>query len=106
MKQMDLYQLHWPNPRIPIAETMRAMEMLVLGGMVRYIGVSNFSVNQMKEAQAVLSREENVTNQVECSLVDRAIENDVLPYCQREKVSLIAYRPLAQGRIPRGRVEP
>jgi len=105
-KQMDLYQLHWPNPRIPIAETMRAMEKLVLDGMVRYIGVSNFSVNQMKEAQAALSREEIVSNQVEYSLLDRAIEKEVLPYCRREKVTLIAYSPLGQGRIARGRGAP
>jgi diketogulonate reductase-like aldo/keto reductase len=106
VKKMDLYQLHWPNPRIPIAETMRAMEKLVRDGMVRYIGVSNFSVNQMKEAQAVLSKEEIVSNQVEYSLVDRAIEKEVLPYCQREKVTLIAYSPLGQGRIARGRGGP
>jgi len=106
VKKMDLYQLHWPNPRIPIAETMRAMEKLVRDGMVRYIGVSNFSVNQMKEAQAALSREEIVSNQVEYSLVDRAIEKEVLPYCQREKVTLIAYSPLGQGRIARGRGGP
>ena len=105
-KQMDLYQLHWPNPRIPIAETMRAMEKLVRDGMVRYIGVSNFSVTQMKEAQAILSREEIVSNQVEYNLVDRAIEKEVLPYCQREKVTLIAYSPLGQGRIARGRRGP
>ena len=106
MKQMDLYQLHWPNPRIPIAETMRAMEKLVLDGMVRYIGVSNFSVNQMKEAQAALSREEIVSNQVEYSLVDRAIEKEVLPHCRREKVTLIAYSPLGQGSIAGGRGAP
>src|SRR5881628_2719084 len=47
MKKMDLYQLHWPNPRTPITETMTAMEKLVGDGMARYIGVSNFSVVQM-----------------------------------------------------------
>ena len=106
VKKMDLYQLHWPNPRIPIAETMRAMEKLVRDGMVRYIGVSNFSVNQMKEAQAILSREEIVSNQVEYSLVDRAVEEETLPYCQRQKVTLIAYSPLGQGRIARGKGGP
>jgi diketogulonate reductase-like aldo/keto reductase len=106
IKQMDLYQLHWPNPRIPIAETMKAMEKLVREGLVRYIGVSNFSVAQMKEAQEGLSREEIVSNQVEYSLVDRAIEEDILPYCQREKLTLIAYSPLGQGRIAGGRGGP
>ncbi|HVH14286.1 MAG TPA: aldo/keto reductase [Candidatus Angelobacter sp.] len=103
MKQMDLYQLHWPNPRVPIGETMKAMEKLVRDGLVRHIGVSNFSVVQMKEAQAALSREEIVSNQVEYSVVDRAVEREILPYCQRERLTLIAYSPLGQGRIARGR---
>ncbi len=103
VKQMDLYQLHWPNSRIPIGDTMRAMERLVKDGMIRHIGVSNFSVEQMKEAQEALSRERIVSNQVEYNLVDRSIEKDVLPYCQREGVTVIAYSPLSQGRIPKGR---
>ncbi len=103
VKQMDLYQLHWPNSRIPIAETMKAMEKLVREGLVRHIGVSNFSVDQMKEAQAALSGEEIVSNQVEYSVVDRSVEEEILPYCQREKLTLIAYSPLGQGRIARGR---
>ncbi len=106
VKKMDLYQLHWPNPRIPISETMKAMEKLVQDGMVRYIGVSNFSVAQMGEAQAALSREEIVSNQVEYSLVDRAVEEKILPYCQHQKITLIAYSPLGQGRITRGRGGP
>ena len=106
VKQMDLYQLHWPNPRVPIVETMKAMEKLVRDGMVRNIGVSNFSVVQMKEAQAALSREEIVSNQVEYSLVDRAVEETILSYCQREKVTLIAYSPLGQSRIAKGRGGP
>ncbi len=103
VKQMDLYQLHWPNSRIPIAETMKAMEKLVRDGLVRYIGVSNFSVDQMREAQAALSKEEIASNQVEYSIVDRAVEEEILPYCQRERLTLIAYSPLGQGRIARGR---
>ena len=103
VERMDLYQLHWPNSRIPIGETMRAMEKLVRDGMTRHIGVSNFSVDQMREAQTALSREKIVSNQVEYSLIDRAIEKDILPHCQREGVTVIAYSPLGQGRIPRGR---
>ena len=102
MKQMDLYQLHWPNPRIPIQETMRAMEKLANDGLIRHIGVSNFSVQQMKEAQTSLSKHDIVSNQVEYSLVDRSIESNILPYCQKEKWTVIAYSPLGQGRIPNG----
>ncbi|TMH95621.1 aldo/keto reductase [Candidatus Bathyarchaeota archaeon] len=103
LKQMDLYQLHWPSSKIPIAETMRAMEKLVSDGLTRYIGVSNFSVEQMKEAQQSLSHEKIVSNQVEFSLVDRSVEARILPYCQKEGLTLIAYSPLGQGKIPRGR---
>src|SRR5256886_1138063 len=103
LKQMDLYQLHWPNSRIPISETMRAMEKLVNDGLVRHIGISNFSVEQMKEAQQSLSREKVVSNQVEFSLIDRSVEAGILQYCQKERLTLIAYSPLGQGKIPRGR---
>src|SRR2546425_4165496 len=103
LKQMDLYQLHWPSSKIPIAETMRAMEKLVSDGLTRHIGVSNFSVEQMKEAQQSLSHEKIVSNQVEFSLVDRSVEARILPYCQKEGLTLIAYSPLGRGKIPRGR---
>ncbi|MDE2802148.1 MAG: aldo/keto reductase [Chloroflexota bacterium] len=94
---IDLYQLHWPNARIPIAETMGAMEELVEAGKVRYIGVSNFSVSEMQEAQAVLSKSRIASNQVEYSLTDRSIEAEVLPYCQINGITVIAYSPLARG---------
>ena len=94
---IDLYQLHWANPRIPIAETMGAMEELVDAGKVRYIGVSNFSVGLMEEAQAALSRARIVSNQVEFSLTERSIEPEVLPYCQGNGITVIAYSPLARG---------
>ena len=103
LKQMDLYQLHWPNPKISPSETMRAMEKLVSDGLTRYIGVSNFSVEQMKEAQESLSHEKIVSNQVEFSLIDRSVEARILPYCQKEGLTLIAYSPLGQGKIPRGK---
>jgi diketogulonate reductase-like aldo/keto reductase len=97
--------LHWPNSQIPIQETMRAMEKLVSDGMVRHIGVSNFSVKQIKEAQAAMSRETIVSNQVEYSLIDRSIETDILSYCQEEGLTVIAYSPLGQGKIPKGQGE-
>jgi diketogulonate reductase-like aldo/keto reductase len=104
VSHIDLYQVHWPNTSIPIGETMRAMESLVHAGKVRYVGVSNFSVQQTEEARASLSGTDVVSNQVEYSLTSRAVEKDILPYCEKEKLSLIAYSPLAKGRIPPFRV--
>lgn len=103
LKHMDLYQLHWPNPSVPISETMKAMEKLANDGLIRYIGVSNFSVQEVKEAQHALSKNRIVSNQVEYHLLERSIESDLIPYCQREGVTVIAYSPLGQGKIPKGR---
>ncbi|MCS7136245.1 MAG: aldo/keto reductase [Nitrososphaerota archaeon] len=94
---IDLYQVHWPNPFVPIEQTMKAMERLVKEGKVRCIGVSNFSVNQLKRAQEALSSEEIVSNQVEYNLLNRKIEKDLLPYARQEKITIIAYSPLARG---------
>jgi diketogulonate reductase-like aldo/keto reductase len=94
---IDLYQIHWPNDEIPIAETMGAMESLVDAGKVRFIGVSNFFVGQMQEAQDSLANARIVTNQVRYSLIDRSIESALLAYCQEQGVTVIAYSPLATG---------
>ena len=94
---IDLYQLHWPNPRIPIAETMDAVQELVDAGKVRHVGISNFSVAEMEEARAALPNAPIVSNQVEYSLTDRSIEAEVLPYCQANGITVIAYSPLARG---------
>ncbi|MGA2783233.1 MAG: aldo/keto reductase [Candidatus Bathyarchaeia archaeon] len=99
-KYVDLYQVHWPNSRIPISETMRAMEQLVKDGKIRHVGVSNFSVKQTREAQEALSSVELVSNQVEYSLMERSIEEDLLPFAEQEKITVIAYSPLNRGLIP------
>jgi diketogulonate reductase-like aldo/keto reductase len=100
VKYIDLYQLHWPNSRVPIKETMKAMEELVSEGKVRYIGVSNFSAEELTEAQASLPRSEIVSNQVRYSPGSREIESELLPFCEGEKVTVIAYSPLDRGDIP------
>lgn len=97
LRSIDLYQLHWPNSDIPIAETMKAMEELVKDGKIRNIGVSNFSVEEMDEARAALSSADIVSNQVEYSAYVRYVEEEVLPYCRKEKITVIAYSPLARG---------
>ena len=96
---IDLYQIHWPSHSVPIAETMRAMEALVDRGMVRYIGVSNFSVAQMREAQAAMSKHSIVCNQVLYNLKWRGIERDLIPYCEEHGITVMAYTPLADGSL-------
>jgi len=98
-RYIDLYLIHWPNPAIPLSETMKAMEKLVELGKIRYIGVSNFDVNLMEEARSYLSREDIMANQVRYSLLDRTPEESILPYCEREKITLMAYTPLAKGNL-------
>jgi diketogulonate reductase-like aldo/keto reductase len=98
-RYLDLYQIHWPNSRIPLSETMKAMGRLVDDGKVRHIGVSNFSVRQLTEAQEALSKTRVVSNQVEYSLTERSIEGDLLPFAEKEKITIIAYSPLARGQI-------
>src|SRR5215510_8858017 len=96
---IDLYQIHWPNAYVPIQETMRAMEALVDAGLVKYIGVSNFSLNQLREAQAAMRKYSIVSNQVLYNLNRRYIEWDLLPYCQQQRITIIAYTPLDDGRL-------
>jgi len=99
---IDLYLVHWPNPKIPLSETMKAMEALVENGIVRYIGVSNFDVAQLEEARSVLSRHEIVANQVKYNLIEREIEKEIFPYCRRNNIGIIAYSPLARGLLTGG----
>lgn len=95
---IDLYQIHWPNPKIRLSETMQAMEQLVDEGKIRYIGVSNFSLNYLKEAEKNLSENSIVSIQIEYNLIDRTIEDTILPYCEKKDIKVIAYSPLNQGR--------
>ena len=99
---IDLYQVHWPNDNVPISETIKAMEHLVAEGKIHDFGVSNFSVQQTREAQNALSKGSLASNQVEYSLLDRSIEADILPYAEKEHITIIAYTPVAKGRIAKG----
>jgi diketogulonate reductase-like aldo/keto reductase len=98
---IDLYLLHWPSHH-PIEGTMRAMEELVRRGLIRFIGVSNFDVTQLKAAQAALTRERLVCNQVLHHLRDRRIERDLLPSCEKHDMAVVGYTPLARGGFHRG----
>lgn len=101
VKTIDLYQVHWPNQKVPLKETMKAMEELVDSGKVRFIGVSNFNVSQMEEAQASLKKHKVASNQVAYNLMDRRIEREVLPYCERNKITVLGHSALAGGELLR-----
>ena len=97
---IDLYQIHWPNPRVPIRDTMAAMEQLVEEGKLRHIGVSNFNLEQIQEAQSALAKSELTSVQLDYSLIHRNVEKEILPYCDREGIALLAYYPLGHGKLP------
>lgn len=93
---VDLILIHWPNPKIPLQETIRAMNELVEEDKARHIGVSNFGIEQLKRARKLTSHP-IVTNQLEYHLgTDRS---SLLDYCQSEDVILTSYSPLGQGEI-------
>jgi diketogulonate reductase-like aldo/keto reductase len=96
---IDLYQVHWPNPRVPIQETMGAMEELVREGKLMHVGVSNFDLRQLEEARSALPKSELASVQLDYSLNHRDAERDILPYCNREKLALLAYYPLGHGKL-------
>ena len=91
---IDLYQLHWPDPAVPVAETAGALQELVDEGKVRHIGVSNFGSRQL----AAFARTRPVeTLQPPYHLFRRDIEADVLPYCREHDIGVLVYGPLAHG---------
>lgn len=99
--RLDLYLLHWRG-RIPLSETMRAMEDLVDAGKVRFIGVSNFDVADVREAQQAMRRQRLACNQVLYHLQERGIERKLIPYCKAAEIAVVAYSPFGQESFPIG----
>jgi aryl-alcohol dehydrogenase-like predicted oxidoreductase len=91
---IDLCQVHWPDPKIPIEETAGAMADLLRCGKIRAIGVSNFTPAQMEAFRAVAPLH---TAQPPYNLFERGIEHDVLPYCRDRKIVTLAYGALCRG---------
>ena len=94
---IDLYQLHTPDPAVPIADTLGALDELVRAGKVREIGCSNFSVDQLRAAREAAPGARFASVQNEYSLFHRAPEAGVLDECRREGIAFIPYFPLASG---------
>jgi diketogulonate reductase-like aldo/keto reductase len=94
---LDLYLLHWPSYQYPIAETMKAMEKLVSDNLVKFIGVSNFNLKELQEAEQALQNERIACNQVLYNLGYRAIEKRILPYCTKQGIAVVGYSPFGHG---------
>lgn len=110
--RIDLYQLHQPDPAVPIADTLAALGEAVRAGKVREIGCSNFSAAQLREAQAAVrdGAARFVSVQNEYSLLQREPEREVLAECERQNLAFVPYFPLASGLLTgkyrRGRAAP
>ena len=97
---IDLYQIHRPDPNTPIEETLRALDDLVHQGKVRYIGGSNYNGWQTAEAvlkARALGLNEFVTMQPEYNMLNRSIEAELLPFCDKYNIGILPYFPLASG---------
>lgn len=91
---IDLYQIHWPNPDEDIEEAWTTLAELKVQGKVRHIGVSNFTVSQMRRIQAIAPIS---SLQPPYSLLDRAIEDEILPFCLENTIGVIVYAPMGSG---------
>jgi aryl-alcohol dehydrogenase-like predicted oxidoreductase len=91
---IDLYQIHWPDPGLPIEDSFGELLRLREEGKIRWIGVSNFSAQQLRVAKRVAGI---VSDQPQYNLLDRGIETEILPLCAREQLGVIAYSPMGRG---------
>lgn len=96
MDAIDLYQIHWPNPEHDLEEGWAELAKLKQDGLVRHIGVSNFTVEQLQRAAAIAPVE---SLQPPYSMLRRSIENKILPWCHREGVGVIVYSPMLSGML-------
>jgi methylglyoxal reductase len=103
VEQLDLVQIHWPDPTTPLADSLGALSELRTAGKLRAIGVSNFKPAQLEEAQRVLGDVPLASTQERYSLVARGIEAEVLPKARAQGIAVLAYSPIEQGLLS-GRV--
>ena len=91
---VDLYQIHWPDESVPIADSAAGMKQLLDAGTVRAVGVSNYNVQQMQQFMAVCPLH---SLQPPYSMLTRDIEADILPFCRENHIGVLAYSPMARG---------
>src|SRR5438445_6291404 len=101
-EHLDCYLLHWRED-LPLADTFRAFETLREQGKIKRWGVSNFDVDDLEEAHALVGDGAITCNQVLYHLNERSIEHRVIPWCERHGVAVVAYSPIGSGALPKSR---
>lgn len=96
---IDLYQIHFPNPAVDLKKTLRTMERMIDAGKMKYIGLSNFSLNLLKRAQGILSKHEITAIQINYNIFHRKSQNDLIKYCEQNHIAVMAYFPLGHGKV-------
>ncbi|MBV9269621.1 MAG: aldo/keto reductase, partial [Candidatus Eremiobacteraeota bacterium] len=102
LSYFDLYLLHWPSTH-PLEQTMEALERLVKDGKTRYIGVSNFDLDELREAQSFLRNVPLSCNQVLYNLGERGVEVHLLPYCRKSGIAVVGYTPFGRSHFSHAR---
>jgi len=96
---IDLLYLHWPNPSIPLSETLHAVKDALTSGKIRSFGLSNFPISGIEEIMGLIGSEHVSAIQAEYNLFDRSAERDLLPFCRERGIAFVAYSPLDQGTL-------
>jgi len=104
LEYVDSYLIHWLEKDTPLREALRVLEDLWREGLVRSIGVSNFSLSQIEEARSLLSHTDIAVVENRYSLTNRGDEIDVIPYCEKEGILYLAYTPLDKGALSSNQV--
>jgi diketogulonate reductase-like aldo/keto reductase len=99
VKTIDLILAHWSESYFRIKDEVKSLEALLEAGYTRYIGVSNYSIEELEEAMASLRRHDIVVDQVRYNVYDKDIERGLLEYCIKNKITVQAYTPLEHGRV-------
>jgi len=96
---LDCYLLHWRG-KYPLEQTMSALEKLVDDGKIKSLGVSNFDMADLKEAESKLKKHKIVCNQVLYNVYERGIERNLIPYCQKKEIAVVGYTPFGLRKPP------
>lgn len=99
IKYLDLYLIHWPNPVANMQEAISTMEELTDKGLIRSFGVSNFGVSDMQKALDATKKYQIEANQINYSVLNKGPEEKIIPFCEQNKIKVIAYTPLAKGSV-------